>query len=94
MHASIDQTYNIYIQSVYAFALAPVHAINPMQISRSYMDELLLLWPESMGTQPWLTMWRRSSLDLEVSWPSAAVYRVYIVNIGIYSELHSQQGHN
>ena len=36
MHASIDQTYNIYIQSVYAFALAPVHAINPMQISRSY----------------------------------------------------------
>ena len=47
------------------------------------MDELLLLWPESMGTQPWLTMWRRSSLDLEVSWPSAAVIVSCIVSKGV-----------
>ncbi len=34
------------------------------------------MWPEGVGTMPWLTMWRGSSLDLEVSWPSAVVHSI------------------
>ncbi len=45
-----------------------------MQISRPFVDGLLLLWPECWGAVPWLTMWRGSSLDLEVSWSSAVVH--------------------
>ncbi len=45
-----------------------------MQISRPIENRLLLMWPEWVGTMTWLTMWRGSSLDLEVSWSSAVVH--------------------
>ncbi len=57
-----------------------------MQISRTVVDRLLLMWPERRGTVPWLIMWRVSSLELEVSCPSAVVHS--IVSRYLYSELH------
>ncbi len=43
-----------------------------MQISKTNMEILLLKRLKGRGTMPWLTMWISSSLDLEVSWSSAA----------------------
>ena len=42
-----------------------------------------MMLPEEMGPMPWLTIWRGSSLDLEVSWSSAVVHSsqwVYVMS--------------